>query len=65
MPSASFSYPDFESTEFLKDHVQKVLTFYRGRARDPRGGFFHGFEDDGTLFDKDFKHLVSSCRFIF
>ena len=65
MPSASFSYPDFESTEFLKDHLQKVLNFYRGRALDPRGGFFHGFEDDGTLFDKDFKHLVSSCRFIF
>ena len=29
------------------------------------GGFFHGFEDDGTLFNKDFRHLVSSCRFVF
>ena len=53
MPSASFSYPDFESTESLKDHVQKVLNFYRVRALDPMGGFFHGFEDDGTLFNKD------------
>ena len=65
MTSVSFSYPDFESAEFLKDHVQKVLNFYRGRALDPSGGFFHGFEDDGTLFDEDFRHLVSSCRFIF
>ena len=65
MTSASFSYPDFENVEFLKDHVQKVLNFYRGSALDPSGGFFHGFQDDGTLFDKDLRHIVSSCRFIF
>ena len=65
MTSASFAYPDFENAEFLRDHVQKVLNFYRGSALDSSGGFFHGFQDDGTLFDKDLRHIVSSCRFIF
>ena len=29
------------------------------------GGFHHNFFDDGTPFNKDLKHLVSSTRIIY
>ena len=35
------------------------------RARDPSGGFFHFFKDDGTVYDRTTRHLVSSTRFVF
>lgn len=59
------SYPDFESADFLNEHISKTLAFYDERAVDPRGGFYHCYEDDGRIYDKDLRHLVSSCRFVF
>jgi len=35
------------------------------RAIDPAGGFFHYFRDDGTVYDRRHRHLVSSARFVF
>ena len=58
-------YPDFESANFLNDHLSKTLAFYEDIVVDPKGGFFHSFEDDGRIYDHGLKHLVSSCRFIF
>jgi len=58
-------YPDFESADFLNDHISETLAFYEDRAVDPNGGFFHCFEDDGRVYDHDLRHLVSSCRFVF
>lgn len=57
--------PDFRSPEFLLGHVAHTLAFYEGRARDPSGGFFHFFKDDGTVYDRRTRHLVSSTRFVF
>ena len=57
--------PDFRSREFLLDHIRHTMTFYHPRALDPRGGFFHYFRDDGTIYDAHTRHLVSSTRFIF
>ena len=34
-------------------------------AIDPEGGFFHYFMDDGTIYDRSHRHLVSSTRFVF
>lgn len=59
------AYPDFESAEFLNDHISRTLAFYEDIAVDPSGGFFHCFEDDGRIYDRDLRHLVSSCRFVF
>lgn len=59
------TYPDFESADFLQDHISQTLSFYEDIAVDPAGGFFHCFEDDGRIYDRDLRHLVSSCRFIF
>jgi len=57
--------PDFRSRRFLLDHVQHTMAFYHPRAIDPRGGFYHFYRDDGSIYDADTRHLVSSTRFIF
>ena len=57
--------PDFESPAFLRSHVESILAFYEPSAFDPEGGFFHHFLDDGTVYDRDTRHLVSSTRFVF
>ena len=59
------SYPDFEAADFLKTHISTILDFYAPHAFDERGGFFHHFLDDGTIYDADTRHLVSSARFVF
>ena len=57
--------PDFRSPEFLLGHIRRTLSFYDGRCLDPTGGFFHFFKDDGTVYDRRTRHLVSSTRFVF
>ncbi|PXW95472.1 mannose/cellobiose epimerase-like protein (N-acyl-D-glucosamine 2-epimerase family) [Sphaerotilus hippei] len=57
--------PDFRSPEFLLGHIRHTMAFYEGRCLDPSGGFFHFFKDDGTVYDRRTRHLVSSTRFIF
>jgi len=57
--------PDFESPAFLSAHVEDILAFYEPVAFDSDGGFFHFFLDDGTVYDSDTRHLVSSTRFVF
>lgn len=61
----SSDYPDFESPDFLNDHISHTLAFYEDRALDPAGGFFHCFGDSGRIYDRELRHLVSSCRFVF
>ena len=55
----------FHDDVFLKKHVNSILNFYNKNAYDPTGGFFHSFLDDGTVFDKKNRHIVSSTRFIY
>ena len=57
--------PDFRGPSFLLDHIRHTMAFYDPRAIDPRGGFFHFFRDDGSIYDTHTRHLVSSTRFIF
>ena len=57
--------PDFRSRDFLLDHIRHTMAFYHPRAIDPRGGFFHFFRDDGSVYDAHTRHLVSSTRFVF
>jgi mannose/cellobiose epimerase-like protein (N-acyl-D-glucosamine 2-epimerase family) len=56
---------DFSDPGFLEDHIRNTLAFYAPHARDPRGGFFHHFRDDGSIYDRETRHLVSSTRFVF
>lgn len=57
--------PNFRSPEFLLGHIRHTLSFYDGRCLDATGGFFHFFKDDGTVYDRQTRHLVSSTRFVF
>ena len=57
--------PDFRSPEFLREHILHTMSFYEGRSIDASGGFFHFFKDDGTVYDRHTRHLVSSTRFVF
>jgi mannose/cellobiose epimerase-like protein (N-acyl-D-glucosamine 2-epimerase family) len=57
--------PDFRSPAFLLDHVAATMRFYHPRCIDPSGGFHHFFRDDGTVYDRTTRHLVSSTRFVF
>ena len=57
--------PDFRSEAFLREHIAHTMAFYHPHAIDPAGGFFHYYKDDGTIYDRSHRHLVSSTRFVF
>ena len=59
------SAPDFRSADFLREHIAQTMAFYHPHAIDTEGGFFHYFRDDGTIYDRSHRHLVSSTRFVF
>jgi glucose-6-phosphate isomerase len=56
--------PDFRSPRFLADHALWIMEFYGDRAIDPTGGMYHFFLDDGTVYDRRTRHLVSATRFV-
>ena len=64
-PQNTPPFPNFRSRAFLLDHIERTMAFYHPRAIDPRGGFYHFFQDDGTVYDAQTRHLVSSARFVF
>jgi mannose/cellobiose epimerase-like protein (N-acyl-D-glucosamine 2-epimerase family) len=57
--------PDVRSKAFLREHIAQTMAFYDVHAHDPAGGFFHYFRDDGTVYERSHRHLVSSTRFVF
>jgi len=57
--------PDFRARDTLLDHIRHTRQFYDPRSRDPSGGFYHFYKDDGTVYDAHTRHLVSSTRFVF
>ena len=57
--------PDFRTRAAIVAHARSVLDFYDPRAVDPSGGFFHFLKDDGTVYDRHTRHLVSSTRYVF
>jgi len=65
--------PDFRTAAFLRRHWADTLRFYTHVANGGRGledededhgGFHQSFADDGRVFDRTARHLVSSTRFI-
>ena len=58
--------PVFRDKDFLIKHAESIMHFYHPRCIDnEKGGFFHYFKDDGSVYDSATKHLVSSTRFIY
>lgn len=64
-PAAAPYVASFRDLQFLLAHVEDTLRFYAPHAFDPTGGFYHFFRDDGSVYDRTTRHLVSSCRFVF
>ena len=56
--------PDFESSEFLQEHVQSILAFYEPRVLAPEGGFHSCFLDNGDCYDPNSRQLVGSARYV-
>ena len=56
---------NFTSKHFLKQHIADTLAFYDKNALDPEGGFFHYLKDDGSIYNRSHRHLVSAARFVF
>jgi mannose/cellobiose epimerase-like protein (N-acyl-D-glucosamine 2-epimerase family) len=54
----------FDSVTFLEGHVASILAFYDREAYDPDGGFHQYFHDDGHVYNRVDRHLVSSARFV-
>lgn len=54
----------YRSREDLVAHIKTILEFYDSTIVDPSGGFFQNFKDDGSVFDGDDRHLVSSTRMV-
>jgi mannose/cellobiose epimerase-like protein (N-acyl-D-glucosamine 2-epimerase family) len=57
--------PDFRSRDMLLSHIAHTMRFYHPRCIDPSGGFYHFYMDDGSIYDRSTRHLVSSTRFVF
>ncbi len=57
--------PAFRDREFLQQHIQFILDFYDERVVSPEGGFYQCFRDDGSVYNKNTRHLVSSTRFVY
>lgn len=57
--------PDFRARATLLDHIRHTRRFYDPRCVDPSGGMYHFYKDDGTVYDRHTRHLVSSTRFVF
>jgi len=67
-PSTVASVPPVKSyrdRDFLLGHIRHTLAFYAPNVLDPSGGFFHFLRDDGTIYNRTTRHLVSSCRYVF
>ena len=57
--------PNFESATFLRTHIQDILNFYKPNTFDSAGGFFHYYRDDGSIYNRTHRHLVSATRLVF
>lgn len=58
--------PAFREPAFLRGHIESIMAFYHPRCIDREwGGFHQFFRDDGSIYDRDNRHLVSSTRFVF
>ena len=60
---------NFKSLPFLQQHIKDTLAFYHphcvDHASNGAGGFYQYFKNDGGVYNKHTRHLVSSTRFVF
>ncbi|GLR70410.1 AGE family epimerase/isomerase [Agaribacter marinus] len=56
--------PAFTEKQFVTDHIKSILAFYDAKVDDESGGYFQNYKDDGSIFNPEFKQLVSSTRIV-
>lgn len=56
---------DFFNPEHLREHIARTMAFYHPACIDEKGGFFHYLRDDGSIYNRGHRHLVSSTRYVF
>ncbi len=56
--------PQFDSPDFLRQHIDSILAFYAPNSLDAAGGFYHYFLDDGSVYNTHHRHLVSATRWL-
>jgi len=63
--SSSPKNPSFRDPEFLLSHARDVcLQFWVKSIRPSSGGLFHCLRNDGSVYDSQTRHLVSSTRLV-
>ncbi|MEC7760694.1 MAG: AGE family epimerase/isomerase [Pseudomonadota bacterium] len=55
----------YSDKTFLLNQIDGAYGFYLPRAKDPSGGFFHQFAEDGTMTDPLRRSLIMSSRYVF
>jgi mannose/cellobiose epimerase-like protein (N-acyl-D-glucosamine 2-epimerase family) len=55
----------YRNPDFVRDHAIKIIEFYKPLVRDKEnGGYYCAYLDDGEVYDKNIKDLISTTRFI-
>jgi len=56
----------YRDPTFLRSHIRSIVAFYHPTVVDREvGGYFNGLKDDGKVYDRTTRHLVSTCRHIY
>ena len=56
----------YRDPAFLRDHINSIIAFYHPTCIDDEfGGYINHLRDDGSIYDRNTKHLVGTCRFIY
>jgi len=56
---------NYKDKNFLINHAIQLIEFYTNNVKDyEHGGFYCAYLDDGSVYDKDIKDLISLTRFI-
>ena len=56
----------YRDPAFLRDHIKSIIAFYHPTCIDDEfGGYINQLRDDGSIYDRNTKHLVGTCRFIY
>ena len=56
----------YREPAFLLDHIASIIAFYHPICIDEKfGGYINQLRDDGSVYDRNTKHLVGTCRFIY
>ena len=56
---------NFKDKEFVKKHAFDLIEFYKPNVKDNEyGSYYCAYLDNGSVYDKDTKDLISTTRFI-